>query len=76
MHANALRWLKPEKKTKELLVDAIVLEQIVNTLGATVKNWIQKNNPKTLDEALRLLEDYNTAEETSQENSSLWGGAR
>uniref|UniRef100_A0ABM5FAW1 CCHC-type domain-containing protein n=1 Tax=Pogona vitticeps TaxID=103695 RepID=A0ABM5FAW1_9SAUR len=58
MRANAMRWLKPSENDGEKIVDAVMLEQLVQSLGTNAKNWVQKNNPKTLERAITLLEDY------------------
>uniref|UniRef100_A0ABM5GND3 CCHC-type domain-containing protein n=1 Tax=Pogona vitticeps TaxID=103695 RepID=A0ABM5GND3_9SAUR len=72
MRANALRWLKPNGEDSERVVDLIVMEQLVQTLGAGAKNWIQRNNPKTLEKAISLLEDYSMTEEAAKEGNTPW----
>ncbi|XP_078246113.1 uncharacterized protein LOC140706737 isoform X2 [Pogona vitticeps] len=72
MRANALRWLKPNGEDGERVVDLIVMEQLVQTLGAGAKNWIQRNNPKTLEKAISLLEDYSMTEEAAKEGNTPW----
>ncbi|XP_078243772.1 uncharacterized protein LOC144587360 [Pogona vitticeps] len=72
MRANALRWLKPGERSGEQVVDMIVLEQLVQSLGAGAKTWIQRNNPKTLEKAISLLEDYSLTEEATKEGHASW----
>ena len=73
MRANALRWLKPyENSGGGEIVDAVVLEQLVQSLGTSAKNWIQKNNLKTLEKAITLLEDYSNTEEVNKEVPAPW----
>ena len=72
MRANAMRWLKPSENDGEKIVDAVVLEQLVQSLQTNAKNWIQKNNPKTLEKAITLLEDYSNTEEANKEVTAPW----
>uniref|UniRef100_A0ABM5FW80 CCHC-type domain-containing protein n=1 Tax=Pogona vitticeps TaxID=103695 RepID=A0ABM5FW80_9SAUR len=72
MRANAMRWLKPAENDGERLVDAVVLEQLVQSLGTNAKNWVQKNNPKTLERAITLLEDFSNTEEANKEVTAPW----
>uniref|UniRef100_A0ABM5FT88 CCHC-type domain-containing protein n=1 Tax=Pogona vitticeps TaxID=103695 RepID=A0ABM5FT88_9SAUR len=72
MRANAMRWLKPMENSGEKIVDAVVLEQLVQSLGAGAKDWIQKNNPKTLERAITLLEDYSNTEGVNKEVPAPW----
>ena len=67
-----MRWLKAAEKTKEQLVDTVVLEQLVQLLGTGAKNWVQRNNPKTLEDALYLLEEYNNTEEANRKGTAPW----
>ena len=70
MRANLTRWIKPEEKMKEQILETIIIEQLVTTLSGNIKGWVQKNNPKQLEEALRLVEDYCVSEEAGKESSA------
>uniref|UniRef100_A0ABM5GJW1 CCHC-type domain-containing protein n=1 Tax=Pogona vitticeps TaxID=103695 RepID=A0ABM5GJW1_9SAUR len=72
MRANALRWLKPSGEDSERIVDLVVLEQLVQTLGTGMKSWLQRNNPKTLEKAISLLEDYCLTDEAAKEGNTQW----
>ncbi|KAJ7345699.1 hypothetical protein JRQ81_001649, partial [Phrynocephalus forsythii] len=48
MQANMVCWLKPEGRTKDQMVDDIVIEQLVRTVGIPAKNWVRKNWPMSV----------------------------
>ena len=62
MKANLIRWLRPEEKSKEEILEVFVMEQLVTTLGTNLRNWVQRNWPKQLEKAIHLSEDYCMAE--------------
>ncbi|XP_078232779.1 uncharacterized protein LOC140707593 [Pogona vitticeps] len=72
MRANAVRWLKPAGKDGERIVDLVVTEQLVQSLGQGAKHWLQRNNPKTLEKAVSLLEDYSMTEEATKDGTAPW----
>lgn len=55
-------WLQPETWSIEEVVDCIILEQFLTDLGGSIQCWVRQHQPKTVEEALRLAEDYVTAE--------------
>ncbi|XP_078244616.1 uncharacterized protein LOC140705774 [Pogona vitticeps] len=73
MKANMTRWIKPEDKSKEQVMEAFVLEHLVTTLSGNLKGWVQKNNPKQLEEAIKLIEDYCASEEAIKEGPAFSG---
>ncbi|KAJ7338758.1 hypothetical protein JRQ81_012660 [Phrynocephalus forsythii] len=70
MKVNTMRWLKPTMRNSQQIVNMVVTEQLVVTLGAAQKNRVIRHQPKTLENVVMLLEAYNMAED-----STISGGA-
>ncbi|XP_058888002.1 uncharacterized protein LOC131738165 isoform X1 [Acipenser ruthenus] len=55
---HMVHWLTPGKKTAQQMGEAIVVEQFCHVVGAETQAWIRRHNPDTLEEAVKLAEDF------------------
>lgn len=53
-----LDWLQPEIRTKEEIIEVLVLEQYLTILPEKIKPWVQARKPDNCEELVALLEDY------------------
>ena len=57
LHDFAVKWLM-EKKTREEVVDHIILEQFLKTLPDDVRVFVQERKPESSEDAAKLANDY------------------
>ncbi|XP_035986169.1 uncharacterized protein LOC118559583 [Fundulus heteroclitus] len=62
-----IKWMTPERKTKEQIGDAIILEQFLKVLNPDLRTWIKERNPKTSREAAELAEAFLSARRPSRD---------
>lgn len=48
--------------TTQEIIDLIILDQFLTDLSGSSQRWVQRHQPKTMEEVLRLAEDYASAE--------------
>lgn len=53
-----LDWLQPEIRTKEEIIEVLVLEQYLTILPEKIKPWVYARKPETCEKLVALLEDY------------------
>ncbi|KAM6471857.1 uncharacterized protein PHA67_002425 isoform 2-T3 [Liasis olivaceus] len=52
------QWLKPERHTKEQIMEMIIQEQLLGMLPTEVQNWVRECGPKDCVEMVALAEDF------------------
>ena len=63
MRVNTTQWIQPKGKTGKQVLELVIMQQLISTLGPGLRNWVIKNKPSNLEGAVTLLEDYLEAEE-------------
>ena len=68
-----LDWLQPEIRTKEEIIEVLVLEQYLTILPEKIKPWVQARKPDNCEKLVALLEDYEEMNEPEGEPRGRWG---
>ncbi|XP_012613522.2 neurotrophin receptor-interacting factor homolog isoform X2 [Microcebus murinus] len=51
------QWLEPEVRSKEQMLELLVLEQFLGALPGKLRTWVESQHPKDCQEVVALMED-------------------
>ncbi|XP_029780425.1 paternally-expressed gene 3 protein [Suricata suricatta] len=65
-----LDWLQPQTRTKEEIIELLVLEQYLTILPEKIKPWVRAKKPANCEKLVTLLENYKEMYEPEDDDSS------
>ncbi|XP_053146158.1 zinc finger and SCAN domain-containing protein 31-like isoform X2 [Hemicordylus capensis] len=52
------QWLQPERRSKEEILELVILEQFMTVLPQEVQSWVRERDPETCAHVIALAEDF------------------
>ncbi|XP_066473014.1 SCAN domain-containing protein 3-like [Tiliqua scincoides] len=72
IQALCCQWLKPERHTKEEILELLVLEQFLASLPVEAQSWIRAGGPDSCAQAVALLEDFLMSRREAEMETGTW----
>uniref|UniRef100_A0ABM5FGN9 Uncharacterized protein isoform X2 n=1 Tax=Pogona vitticeps TaxID=103695 RepID=A0ABM5FGN9_9SAUR len=66
------RWLRPERRSKEQILELLILEQFLASLPPDLQGWIRAGGPDTCSQAVALVDDFLISQEGAER--AKWQG--
>nr|XP_008104062.1 PREDICTED: zinc finger and SCAN domain-containing protein 32 isoform X2 [Anolis carolinensis] len=52
------QWLKPERCSKDQILEVLILEQFLTVLPREMQNWVMEQSPENCSQAVGMAEDF------------------